>query len=73
MGDYDKRTPIHLASAAGNLEIVKYLVKSGVNVSPRDRWGATPLNDAKDPDVIKFLLAHKAEKGIEQGELNTLP
>jgi glutaminase len=52
LGDYDKRTPIHLASAAGNLEIVKYLVKSGVNISPRDRWGATPLNDAKDPAVV---------------------
>jgi glutaminase len=25
-GDYDKRTPLHLAAAAGHLDIVKYIV-----------------------------------------------
>jgi ankyrin repeat protein len=45
-GDYDRRTPLHLASAAGHLDIVKYLVENGAEASPHDRWGATPLNDA---------------------------
>ena len=47
-GDYDARTPLHLASANGHFHIVKFLVEIGVNVNPVDRWGATPLNDAKD-------------------------
>jgi glutaminase len=47
-GDYDARTPLHLASAHGHFYIVKFLVEIGVKVNPVDRWGATPLNDAKD-------------------------
>lgn len=46
IGDYDKRTPIHVATGAGHLHIVKYLLEQGVIVNPVDRWGATPLNDA---------------------------
>lgn len=48
-GDYDLRTPLHLAAAAGHLDVVKFLIHGGINHSPRDRWGATPLNDAKNP------------------------
>lgn len=66
MGDYDKRTPLHLASSAGHIDIVKYLIDEGANVSPRDRWGATPLNDAKDSKIIEYLKSHGAERGIEQ-------
>lgn len=73
IGDYDRRAPIHLASSAGNVDIVKYLVENGFDVNPRDRWGATPLNDAKDPAIIEYLLAHGAEKGTVQEEFNELP
>ena len=72
-GDYDKRTPLHLASAAGHLEIVKYLVEQGAETSPRDRWGATPLNDAQDPQIIEYLEQHNAERGTEQNEYLELP
>lgn len=47
IGDYDNRTPLHVSCGAGHYEIVKYLVEEvGVDVSPVDRWGATPLCDA---------------------------
>ena len=36
--------------------------------SPRDRWGATPLSDAKDPEVYAFLV----EQGVEKGEAHTV-
>jgi glutaminase len=72
-GDYDRRTPLHLASAAGHIDIVKYLVSNGVDVSPRDRWGATPLNDAQDAAIIEYLTSHGAEKGTEQSEFLELP
>ena len=46
-GDYDQRTAIHLAASEGMLEVVRFLVEElGASVSPRDRWGNTPLDDA---------------------------
>jgi len=42
-------------------------------VSPRDRWGATPLNDAQDAAIIEYLKAHGAEKGQEQSDFLELP
>ena len=73
VSDYDRRTLMHLASAAGNIEIVKYLIEKNVRVNALDRWGATPLNYAKDPVIVDLLLANGAEKGTEQGEINKLP
>lgn len=67
-GDYDKRTPLHVASGSGNYEIVKYLVEvAGVNVNPIDRWGATPLNDAEyNPSIKSFLKSKGAFPGKQQ-------
>ena len=45
-GDYDRRTPLHLASAEGHLDIVKYLLGKGVDTNPKDRWGNTPSHEA---------------------------
>ena len=63
-GDYDKRTPLHLASSSGHLDIVKFLIKCGVPKSPKDRWGSTPLNDAEKKEVYDYLLSQGAEKGV---------
>ena len=45
--DYDKRTALHLASAEGNSEIVEALLRAGASPLIKDRWGATPLDEAK--------------------------
>ncbi len=46
-GDYDSRTPIHLAAATGRLDAVKFLVEvARVDVNPVDRFCGTPLTDA---------------------------
>jgi glutaminase len=45
--DYDLRTPVHLAASEGQEEVLKYLIARKVNLSPRDRWGGTPLGDAQ--------------------------
>ena len=39
-----------------NFQIVKLLLDYGVNPSPIDRWGSTPLNDATDKEIIKLDL-----------------
>ena len=46
-GDYDKRTALHLAASEGAFDAVVCLVEElGAKVSPVDRWGGTPLDDA---------------------------
>jgi glutaminase len=47
LGDYDGRTPLHLAAAEGYPDIVAYLLAQGVDPEPVDRWGTTPLEDAE--------------------------
>jgi ankyrin repeat protein len=44
--------------------VVEYLLSTGVEINPRDRWGATPLDEAKKEDLRNFLI----EKGGVKGE-----
>ncbi|GMS82225.1 hypothetical protein PENTCL1PPCAC_4400 [Pristionchus entomophagus] len=59
MVDYDNRTAMHVAAAEGHANIVKFLVtQAKCNFQPRDRWGRTPLDDARQfrhDAVIAFL------------------
>ncbi|MEM1184280.1 MAG: glutaminase [Planctomycetota bacterium] len=64
--DYDNRTPLHLAACEGHRELTKYLIGEGINVSPEDRWGSTPLDDAMrlcQDDVVGFLRDAGAQPG----------
>ena len=47
-GDYDQRTPLHLAASNGHLNVIKYLHENILNldVNPVDRWQGTPYDDA---------------------------
>lgn len=45
-GDYDRRTPLHLAAAEGQTRVVQYLIDHEVPLDPFDRWGNTPLDEA---------------------------
>lgn len=46
-GDYDQRTPLHIAAAEGHIDIVDFLVSKGADINAVDRFGNSPLTDAK--------------------------
>uniref|UniRef100_A0A8C0JB87 asparaginase n=1 Tax=Chelonoidis abingdonii TaxID=106734 RepID=A0A8C0JB87_CHEAB len=69
--DYDGRTPLHIASSEGNLQLVEYLLKYGTTVYAKDMFGATPLKYAvkfRHIEVIQLLRetgAHLSRQELE--------
>lgn len=59
-GDYDKRTPAHIASAEGNVAAFKVLVEFGADLSLEDRWGNTVDHEAKRTNAGQLLEYLKA-------------
>ncbi|XP_070972867.1 60 kDa lysophospholipase-like isoform X1 [Oncorhynchus clarkii lewisi] len=58
LGDYDGRTPLHIASCEGHLNVVQYLLSQGATVYAKDRYGDTPLRNAvrfRHKEVVKLL------------------
>jgi len=58
-----KRTPLHVASFNGELEVARVLLESGATVSPPDSLGRSPLHLASihsSGDLIRLLLDHGA-------------
>jgi len=69
-GDYDRRTALHLAASEGQLDVVRLLIERGADVSARDRWGGTPLDDARRHGhraVEELLLARLAGRPPSPG------
>ena len=55
--DYDMRSALHIAAAEGHENLVRFLMANGANPSAKDRWGQTPLDEAKRtaPHVVQHL------------------
>ena len=46
------------AAAEGQRHVVEFFLKAGVKLSPADRWGNTPVDDAKKAkhnEIIEML------------------
>ena len=64
--DYDGRTPIHLAASEGHSKIVEYFISKDLNLNPKDRWGGTPLEDAKRHNQKKIVkILENKLKGVK--------
>ncbi|KAJ8598385.1 hypothetical protein CTAYLR_002990 [Chrysophaeum taylorii] len=67
VADYDLRTPLHLAAAEGSFDAVRFLVQEGgVHLSPKDRWGRTPLDDAT-ANSHRLVAAYLRHQGAKSG------
>ena len=44
--DYDSRSAAHLAARCNKLDVLELLYASGANMSLKDRWGKTPMDEA---------------------------
>ncbi|KAH9605867.1 hypothetical protein KSS87_001491 [Heliosperma pusillum] len=56
--DYDHRTPLHVAASQGLYLMAKMLIDAGANVFLKDRWGNTPVDEARmcgNKNLIKLL------------------
>jgi glutaminase len=62
--DYDGRTALHLAASEGRAEVVDFFVRRGIDLGPVDRWGNTPLDDARrgGHDEVIALLTRQAAR-----------
>lgn len=63
LGDYDKRTPLHLAASEGHGDVVEFLIAKGAIVNAKDRFGNTPLLDAvthNKPNIVHILKKNQA-------------
>ncbi|XP_028078976.1 potassium channel KOR1-like [Camellia sinensis] len=60
---YDLRTPLHIAAAEGLYTMACLLLEAGASVFSKDRWGNTPLDEARiggDKNLVKLLEEAKS-------------
>jgi hypothetical protein len=66
--DYDYRTPLHVAASEGLIFMAKLLLEAGASVFIKDRWGNTPLDEARmsgNKNLIKLLEDAKSAQLTE--------
>ncbi|KAL5759451.1 hypothetical protein ACOSP7_017976 [Xanthoceras sorbifolium] len=66
--DYDYRTPLHVASLHGWIDVAKCLIEFGADVNAQDRWKNTPLADAEGAKKHNMIELLKTYGGLSFGQ-----
>ncbi|GAB4829107.1 hypothetical protein Ancab_018770 [Ancistrocladus abbreviatus] len=66
--DYDSRTPLHVASMHGWIDVAKCLIEFGADVNAQDRWKNTPLADAEGAKKSAIIELLKSYGGLSYGQ-----
>lgn len=69
-----EKEPLHLASEAGHLDLVKFLLSKGANVNGRNIINETPLHYAigsNHPEVVALLMAGGADINARRSDCLT--
>ncbi|GAB2297176.1 hypothetical protein Dimus_031289 [Dionaea muscipula] len=66
--DYDSRTPLHVASLHGWIDVAKCLIEFGADVNSQDRWKNTPLADAEGAKKYAMIELLKSYGGLSYGQ-----
>nr|GEW55808.1 integrin-linked protein kinase 1-like [Tanacetum cinerariifolium] len=66
--DYDNRTPLHVASLHGWIDVAKCLIEYGADVNAQDRWKNTPLADAEGAKKHNMIELLKLHNGMSDGQ-----
>ncbi|KAL6192801.1 hypothetical protein ACLB2K_033887 [Fragaria x ananassa] len=66
--DYDNRTPLHVASFHGWIDVAKCLIEYGADVNAQDRWKNTPLADAEGAKKHTMIELLKSYGGLSYGQ-----
>ncbi|KAI4379226.1 hypothetical protein MLD38_005550 [Melastoma candidum] len=66
--DYDSRTPLHVASLHGWIDVAKCLLDHGADVNAQDRWKNTPLADAEGARKHAMIELLKSHGGLSYGQ-----
>lgn len=66
--DYDNRTPLHVASLHGWLDVAQCLIDFGADVNAQDRWRNTPLADAEGAKKHAMIELLKSYGGLSYGQ-----
>lgn len=60
--DYDKRTAAHIAAAEGNIAAIRVLAEHGADLTLRDRWKNTVLQEAERSNARQLTKYLKRAK-----------
>ncbi|ONI30882.1 hypothetical protein PRUPE_1G279200 [Prunus persica] len=66
--DYDNRTPLHVASLHGWIDVANCLIEYGADVNAQDRWKNTPLADAEGAKKHTMIELLKSYGGLSYGQ-----
>ncbi|KAL5555901.1 hypothetical protein UlMin_038137 [Ulmus minor] len=66
--NYDRRTPLHIAASEGLYSMAELILDAGASVYLKDRWGNTPIDEARiggNKNLLKLLEVAKSSQMSE--------